>query len=220
LIGDTGWGIIISQCGEKEATAFIQRVFEDIKNKPAAIFSEAALICSVAEIVSDDVVFEELIAEGKRALRYSGELGPWNIEYISTYKVQKMEIVKVSIIDSNDLFQEALTMAMERIASPQSQLDIKTFKAGDEFLDSEFFLSSHNHIVIMNEILPRKNGFDILKTLRSLPNDKRFTIFMVTKRNSEEDMILAYRNGADEYLVRPFSIKLFEAQMKRIMERL
>ena len=136
------------------------------------------------------------------------------------YKERKVETVKVSILDSNELFQEILKMSMERIVPSHAQLEIQLFSAGDEFLESNWFLSSHRHIIIMNDILPRKNGLEVLKTLRTLPNDKRFNILMMTKRNSEEDMILAYENGVDRFLVKPFSIKLLEAQVKRTMERL
>lgn len=220
LTGESAWGIILPQSGEKEAEAFIQRIIENVKKDTPNHALEKRLVWAVAEIANPDVDYEELLAMGKQALHQSAEINPRNIEYVRNYKEKKAETVKVSILDSDELFIEVLASAIERTASSHFPIDLKTFKDGDEFINSKWYLSSHRHIVITNEILPRKNGFDVLRMLRSLTNDNRFTIFMVTRRNTEEDMILAYRSGADGYLVRPFSIKLFEAQFQRIMERL
>ena len=71
----------------------------------------------------------------------------------------------------------------------------------------------------MSDVLPRKNGLDVLHELRDMPSEEKFTVLMMTRRNSEEDMIYAYESGTDGYLVKPFNIRLFEAQVKRILSR-
>ena len=98
--------------------------------------------------------------------------------------------------------------------------EIRTFVDGEDFLSSDFYQSPHNHIVIMNDVLPRKTGLDILASLRSMPNDKKFVIYMMTNRNAESAMIDAYEKGVDYYLVKPFNLKLFSAQLKRMFESL
>jgi CheY-like chemotaxis protein len=217
-----GWGVILSQSSEKEATAFIQRVFDDINTSGATLFPsyELELVSSVIEIGNDEAELEELVANGKQALNNAKKIGPGHIEYVVKHKERKVEEVKVSILDPDELFQDILKMALERIALSHFQLDIKVFQDGYEFLESKWFLSSHRHIIIMNDILPRKNGFEVLKILRSLPGDKRFVIYMMTKRKAEGDMTIAYENGVDGYLTKPFNIKLLEAQLKRTMERM
>lgn len=89
-----------------------------------------------------------------------------------------------------------------------------------DFLSSDFYQSPQNHIVIMNDVLPRKTGFDILASLRSMPNDKKFVIYMMTNRNAKSAMINAYEKEVDYYLVKPFKLKLFSAQPKRMLESL
>lgn len=72
----------------------------------------------------------------------------------------------------------------------------------------------------MNDILPRKNGLEVLHMVKQLPNEQRFITYMMTKKKSEEDMLYAYEIGVDEYLIKPFNIRLFEAQIRRTFERL
>ena len=216
------WCIILAKSGEEEANAFFQRLSSIVKSKDISVFNmyDISFSASVAEIGNKDVEFEELIENGLEALAYSLNKGAWQIEYVYSHKERNMEKIKISILEENDIFRHVLYSSLESLSVKQFQLDIKTFQDGYEFLQSEWYSSSHTHIIIMNDILPRKNGLDVLHTIRKLPNNKRFTIFMMTKRKMEEDMIYAYEHGVDEYLIKPFNLRLFEAQMKRTFERL
>ena len=72
----------------------------------------------------------------------------------------------------------------------------------------------------MNDILPLKNGLEILHTLRKMPNEKKFVIYMMSERNSENAILNAYESGVDEYIVKPFNLRLLEAKIKRTFARL
>ncbi|HHW38050.1 MAG TPA: response regulator [Bacillales bacterium] len=214
------WCIILSQSGEDEANAFLQRLFLSVKNKAISLLYDISFSASIAEIGNSDVSFEKLIASGREALAASLNQWEWHIEYIESHKERNMEKIKISILEENDIFRNVLQTTLEKLTVHHFQLDIKTFPDGYEFLHSEWFSSSHTHIIIMNDILPRKNGLEVRHKIRKLPNNKRFIIFMMTKRKSEEDMIYAYENGVDEYIIKPFNLRLFEAQLKRTFGRL
>jgi CheY-like chemotaxis protein len=216
------WCVLLSQSGEVETTAFISRLFSGMKNQELPLLKthDITLAASVAEIGNSKVTYEQLIESGKASLSYSAKKHTWNIEYISDFRKKEIETVKVSILEGNEIFSNVLCASLESLTIEHFVLDIKVFKDGYEFLESEFYYSGHTHIVIMNDILPRKNGLDVLHTLRKLPNKKKFITFMMTKRKSEVDMLYAYEIGVDEYLIKPFNLRLFEAQIKRIFERL
>lgn len=216
------WCILLSQSGEEETTAFLGRLFSDMKNQemPLLITYEPTMVASVAEIGNSQVAYEQLIESGKASLSYSLQQEAWHIEYIPDFKEKDTETVKVSILEENELFSNVLTASLEDLAIEHFNIDIKAFKDGYEFLESGFYHSGHTHILIMNDILPRKNGLEVLHTLRQMPNQKKFIIFMMTKRKSEVDMLYAYEKGVDEYLIKPFNLRLFEAQIKRTFERL
>lgn len=216
------WCIFLALSGEEEATAFFQRIFAARSNKNIPLFEkyEIAFSASIAEIGNEKVELEQLILNGQRALLASRKKGAWKVEYIVEHKEKEPEKIKISIIEENEIFRQVLHSSLENLAVKHFNLEIKAFQDGYEFLQTEWFSSSHTHIIIMNDILPRKNGLDILHRIRKLPNHERFHIFMMTKRKSEEDMIYAYENGVDHYLIKPFNLRLFEAQIKRTFERL
>lgn len=214
------WSIILSQSGEKEAQAFLERFYSDVQSNVIPLFKKyaATFSASIAEIGNSDVEFNDLIK------KVSGSLGhekkEWHIEFVTDYKVKHLEKVRISILEEDEIFRKVLKKCLEDLSIDHFEIDIETFADGYSFLQSNRYLSSHTHIVIMNDILPKKNGLEVLSTLRNLPNNQKITIYMMTKRKTEEDMIYAYEHGVDQYLIKPFHLRLFEAQIKRTFERL
>lgn len=216
------WSLLLTDSGEREATAFLKRLFRDVKNKKTFSFHpyHLELSASIVEIGNSEVVFKEVFESGQLALMNSVSRGPFEIEYEEKYKKKAMETIKVSVLEDNEIFQGVLRHSLENLSVEHFYLDIRTFQDGYEFLESDWYMSSHTHILIMNDILPRKNGLDVLHTIRQMPNNKKFIVFMMTKRQSEADMIYASEKGVDEYLIKPFNLRLFEAQLKRNLDRL
>ncbi|NLM18707.1 MAG: response regulator [Clostridiaceae bacterium] len=216
------WFIILSQTGEREAAAFLRRLYISVKNKgfPGLEGREFLFSASVAEIGNDDGTFEELIAEGMSTLAESLSKGPEQIEFITTFKKRPLEMIRVSILEENAIFRNVLYRTLENLDLDHFEMEIKTFQDGYEFLESDWHLSSHTHLIIMNDILPRESGLDVLHKVRMLPNNKKFIVFMMTKGSSEEDMIYVYESGADNYFIKPFNLRLLEVEIKRTFERL
>lgn len=222
LSGSFEWCIILSQSREEEASAFFRRLMMKVNNDKRDLLrlKNIQLAAGIAEIGNNNVVFEDLLESGSQALSHAIDKGAWQIEYVHAYKEKQVETIKVSIVEEDSIFQHVLRKTIESMEVPLFQLEIKSFTDGYEFLQSDWFASSHTHIIIMNDILPRKNGLEVLHAIRKLPNNKKFIIFMMTKKKPEEDMIYAYESGVDEYLVKPFNLRLFKAQMKRKLDRL
>lgn len=220
--GQPKWFIILSQSGEREASAFIRRLSMSIKENgiPALEQYELLFSASVAEIGNDYGSFEDLIAEGILVLEENLIKGPEQIEYISTFKKRPTEVIRVSVLEENAIFRHVLCRTIENLNLGHFETEIKEFKDGYEFLESNWYLSSHTHLIIVNDILPRQSGLDVLHKVRMLPNNRRLYVFMMTKGSSEEDMIYAYESGVDSYFIKPFNLRLLEVEIKRTLERL
>lgn len=214
------WSIILSHSGEKEAKAFLERFHADVQNKVIPLFEQydAAFSAGIAEIGNSDVEFDDLIQNGRKAMARAKE--EWHIAYVTDYKAKHPEKVRISVLEEDEIFRNVLKKSLEDLSFDHFEIEIETFSDGYSFLQSNRYLSSHTHLVIMNDILPRKNGLEVLHTLRNLPNNQKIIIYMMTKRKTEEDMIYAYEQGVDQYLIKPFHLRLFEAQIKRTFERL
>ncbi len=210
------WGIFFLQSSDVEAKAFLKRIFAILKAERK--FQHIALKASITEIRNNNVIFEELLNKNKQMLSEDERL-TWSIAEVKDYSEQPTEIVKVSIIEQNAIFRQVLESTLNQIDIPHFTLDVKVYEDGYSFLQSDDYKSGHMHLILMNDILPLKNGLEILHILRHMPNEKKFIIYMMSERNSEGAALNAYEGGVDEYIVKPFNLRLLEAKIKRTFAR-
>lgn len=210
------WGIFFLQSSDVEARAFLKRIFAILKAERK--FQQIALKASITEIRNNNVIFEELLNKNKQMLSGDEQL-TWSIAEVKDYCEQPTELVKVSIIEQNAIFRQVLESTLNQINIPYFSLDVKVYEDGYSFLQSDDYKSGHMHLILMNDILPLKNGLEILHILRHMPNEKKFIIYMMSERNSEGAALNAYEGGVDEYIVKPFNLRLLEAKIKRTFAR-
>ncbi|MCC6746225.1 MAG: response regulator [Deltaproteobacteria bacterium] len=58
-------------------------------------------------------------------------------------------------------------------------------------------------LVILDVVLPKRNGFQLCRSLRATPEFARLPIIVVTAMDRESDQYWGLKQGADEYLVQP-----------------
>ena len=72
-------------------------------------------------------------------------------------------------------------------------------------------------LAILDVMLPRMDGFDLCRTLRS--QGVRIPIIMLTVRGEEADRVLGLELGADDYVTKPFGIRELLARIKAALRR-
>jgi DNA-binding response OmpR family regulator len=71
--------------------------------------------------------------------------------------------------------------------------------------------------LVLDIMLPGKNGLDILRSLRQ--NGIETPVLMLTARATELDRVLGLELGADDYLTKPFSVPELQARVKALLRR-
>ncbi|UQZ84695.1 Transcriptional regulatory protein WalR [Paenibacillus konkukensis] len=71
------------------------------------------------------------------------------------------------------------------------------------------------HLVILDIMLPRLDGWSVCRRIRKT---SRIPIVMLTARADEEDTLLGFELGADDYITKPFSPPILLARVKRLLE--
>ncbi len=72
-------------------------------------------------------------------------------------------------------------------------------------------------LIVLDVMLPKADGFDVCRRLRSAGND--VPIIMLTARDEDIDKILGLELGADDYLTKPFNPRELVARVKAILRR-
>ena len=74
-------------------------------------------------------------------------------------------------------------------------------------------------LVILDLMLPDISGLDVCKEIRSNPLSKNKPILMLTAKGEEVDRILGFELGADDYLVKPFSLRELTLRVAALLKR-
>jgi DNA-binding response OmpR family regulator len=71
-------------------------------------------------------------------------------------------------------------------------------------------------IIILDIMMPFMDGWDVCKIIRKTSN---VPIILLTAKSEEDDKLLGYDLGADDYITKPFSPKLLVAKVKALLKR-
>ena len=72
-------------------------------------------------------------------------------------------------------------------------------------------------LVLLDLGLPGKSGMDVLKAMRA--RGDRTTLFIITARDEIDDRVIGLDEGADDYLIKPFSFKELMARIVGVLRR-
>ncbi len=74
-------------------------------------------------------------------------------------------------------------------------------------------------IILLDWMLPGTSGIEICRRLRARPETSSVPIIMVTARGEEEERVRGLATGADDYVVKPFSIPELLARINALLRR-
>lgn len=94
--------------------------------------------------------------------------------------------------------------------------DVEHCADGDSAI-SAFSQHSPFDAVILDVMLPGKDGFAVAKTIRQV--DQKLGILMLTARSAEEDRLVGFATGVDDYITKPFHLQELIARVRRMTER-
>jgi len=74
-------------------------------------------------------------------------------------------------------------------------------------------------LILLDRMLPDIEGTEICKFIRSKKEIQRTPVIMLTAKGEEEDLLQGFDNGADDYLIKPFSPKELLARISALLRR-
>jgi len=74
-------------------------------------------------------------------------------------------------------------------------------------------------LVVLDLMLPDMSGIDVCKTLKHDPRTEHVPVLMLTARGEEIDRVVGFEVGADDYIVKPFSMRELLLRVSAILRR-
>lgn len=117
----------------------------------------------------------------------------------------------VLMVEDDNKLREVLTKFLSRndyevLAAENGKVGLKLFYENSKNLD----------IVLLDGILPDIDGVDVLKEIRE---HSQVPVIMLTARESEEDQLNGLNNGADNYITKPFLMKVLLVHMDKLIQK-
>ena len=74
-------------------------------------------------------------------------------------------------------------------------------------------------LVVLDKVMPKLDGFEVVRALRADPATAALPIVMLTDRGGEEDVLDGLGLGVDEYMPKPFSPRELSMRVARALAR-
>ena len=78
-------------------------------------------------------------------------------------------------------------------------------------------LTSNYDLILLDVMLPKKNGFDVLRCLRQ--EKSKTPVIMLTAKSEIDDKLNGLEHGADDYITKPFAMRELVARVKAVLKR-
>jgi DNA-binding response OmpR family regulator len=118
--------------------------------------------------------------------------------------------MKILIVEDEKHIAEGLRFNLEL-----DGFEVRTAFDGQEALD--ILRQEDFDAIVLDVMMPRMDGFEVARTLRE---EENFTpILMLTALGSPEDVLKGFEAGADDYLPKPFDLKVFIARINGLLRR-
>ena len=112
--------------------------------------------------------------------------------------------------------EEALSLLL-RYNLEAAGYQVETVARGD---DAEVRLHESNpDLVILDWMLPGISGIELCRQLRARPQTRQLPIIMLTARGEESERVRGLATGADDYVVKPFSVPELMARVSALLRR-
>lgn len=107
---------------------------------------------------------------------------------------------------------------IEEFALKNAGYEVYVFGTAKEF--EKKMKDEYPALIIMDIMLPDRDGLSIVKELRMDPDTAKIPVIMVTAKSSELDKVKGLDQGADDYMTKPFGIMELISRVKAMLRRI
>ena len=121
-----------------------------------------------------------------------------------------MEKMKILVVDDESRMRKLVKDFLVR-----SNYEVLEAADGVEALDI-FFENKGIAMILLDVMMPKMDGYEVVKEIRQY---SKVPIIMLTAKGEEQDELLGFQLGVDEYIAKPFSPKILVARVEAVLRR-
>lgn len=123
-----------------------------------------------------------------------------------------MPKTKVLVVEDDQAISEILVYNLEKAG-----FDVfKSSDGRDGLNQAQLRLPD---LILLDVMLPVMDGTEVCRRLRAQPETATATIIMLTAKSEESDQLIGFSVGADDYVTKPFSVRVLLERIKALLRR-
>lgn len=120
---------------------------------------------------------------------------------------------RVLVIEDDPTIVELLKVVMK---PPEFEVSVaRTLKEAIELFDQRL-----PHLAVVDVGLPDGSGLEACRKIRAHPHLKDTAILILTARTQQEDKIMGFESGSDDYVTKPFDVQEFLCRARALLRRI
>jgi DNA-binding response OmpR family regulator len=117
---------------------------------------------------------------------------------------------KILVVEDSPTDMALMTAPLEKAG-----YHVITAVDGEEALEKA--VHEQPGLIVLDIILPKKNGFQVCRQLKTAPETQDIKILMLTSKTQDSDRFWGLKQGADEYMTKPFDDEELLANVARLL---
>ena len=115
--------------------------------------------------------------------------------------------MKILVVEDEERIRKVIKSFLEK-----KGYNVKEACDGEEGLD--IFYEWNPDLILLDVMMPKKDGYEVCRAVRE---EESTPILMLTAKTQEEDEIRGLEIGADDYIRKPFSLRILELRIKNLL---
>lgn len=116
------------------------------------------------------------------------------------------------VVDDNEMNRDMLSRRLER-----QGYEVKVAEHGEQAL--EMMQTNHFDLVLLDIMMPKMNGYEVLERVKSDPQLNRIPVIMISAVDELDSVVRCIELGAEDYLFKPFNPVLLKARVSASLDR-
>ena len=117
----------------------------------------------------------------------------------------------ILVVDDSPTDLRLMTAPLEN----GTECRIITAADGEEALEKA--VRERPDLIVLDVILPKKNGFQVCRQLKTSPDTQDIRILLLTSKSQDSDRFWGLKQGADEYMTKPFEDEELLANVAKLL---
>ena len=103
------------------------------------------------------------------------------------------------------------------MTAPLESMNYRVITAVDGEEALEKAIGEHPDLIVLDIVLPKKNGFQVCRQLKTSPETQEIKILLLTSKSQDSDRFWGLKQGADDYMTKPFEDEELLANVAKLL---